>query len=124
VYPTTNPRLDGPAWPWNLTARPVLIAAAAVIAALGVPLLRRRWRAAAMVAWMRLRGHGWAATTEMAAAMYVPFVALFPPLWLGVLSTMGLMVLGHVLMVFAMVAVMLRCLDEYTGHHHRQAVPS
>jgi hypothetical protein len=71
----------------------------------------------AMVAWMRLRGHGWAATAEMAVAMYASFVVLFPPLWLGVLSPMGLMVLGHVLMFLAMAAVMLGRSDEYAGHH-------
>jgi hypothetical protein len=42
--------------------------------------------AVAMVVWMRLRGHGWAAIAEMAVAMYVPLVVLFPPLWLGVPS--------------------------------------
>jgi putative intracellular protease/amidase len=41
-YPTTNPQLAGPAWPWALTLRPILIAAAAFAAALGVQLLRRR----------------------------------------------------------------------------------
>jgi hypothetical protein len=68
----------------------------------------------AMAAWMRLRRHGWAATAEMAVAMYAPFLALFPPLWLGVLSATGLMVLGHVLMLFAIAAAMLRRRDEYT----------
>jgi hypothetical protein len=67
----------------------------------------------AMAAWMRLRGHGWAATAEMTVAMYAPFVLLFPPLWLGVLSVTGLMVLGHVLMLFAIAAAMLRRRDEY-----------
>jgi flagellar biosynthetic protein FliP len=73
--------------------------------------------AVAMVAWMRLSGHGWAATAEMAAAMYLSFVVLFPPLWLGALSGTGLLVLGHVLMLVAMAFVMLRRRDEYTGHH-------
>ena len=73
--------------------------------------------AVAMVAWMRLRCHGWAATAEMAAAMYLSFVVLFPPLWLGALSGTGLLVLGHVLMLVAMAFVMLRRRDEYTGHH-------
>jgi transcriptional regulator GlxA family with amidase domain len=41
-YPTTNPQLSGPAWPWTLTLRPILIAAAAVAAVLGIQLLRRR----------------------------------------------------------------------------------
>jgi hypothetical protein len=39
---------------------------------------------------------------------------LFPPLWLGVLSVTGLMVLGHVLMLFTIAAAMLRRRDEYT----------
>jgi putative intracellular protease/amidase len=41
-YPTTNPRLSGPAWPWALTLRPLLIAAAAIAVVLGIRLLRRR----------------------------------------------------------------------------------
>jgi hypothetical protein len=67
----------------------------------------------AVAAWMRLRRHGWAAIAEMAAAMYAPFMVLFPPLWLGVLSATGLMVLGHLLMLFAIAAAMLRRRDEY-----------
>ena len=31
-YPNTNPQLSGPAWPWNLTLRPILIAAASAAA--------------------------------------------------------------------------------------------
>jgi peptidoglycan/LPS O-acetylase OafA/YrhL len=77
--------------------------------------------AVAMAAGMRFRGHGWATTAEMAAAIYVPFMMLFPPLWLGVLSAAGLLALGHVLMLVAMAAVMLRR-DQYTGTpHHRSA---
>jgi flagellar biosynthetic protein FliP len=71
----------------------------------------------AMVALMRWRGHGWAATAEMAGAMYASFVVFFPVLWLGALSATGLMVAGHVLMPFAMAAAMLWRLGEYTGHH-------
>jgi putative intracellular protease/amidase len=41
-YPNTNPRLSGPAWPWTLTLRPVLIAVAAVAAVVSIQLLRRR----------------------------------------------------------------------------------
>jgi hypothetical protein len=37
-YPTATPWLSGPAWPWDLTLRPVLIAAGAVAAAVdGLP---------------------------------------------------------------------------------------
>ena len=38
------PQLSGPAWPWALTLRPVLIAAAAVAGALIIQLLLRRRR--------------------------------------------------------------------------------
>jgi hypothetical protein len=40
-YPSTDPRLAGPAWPWALTLRPLLIAAAIAVV-LGIRLLRRR----------------------------------------------------------------------------------
>jgi hypothetical protein len=75
---------------------------------------------AAMVAWMRFRRHGWAATGEMAAAMYLPFVVLFPPLWTGLLDGDATLMLGHVLMFAAMAAVMLGRRDEYTAHSHRR----
>ena len=68
----------------------------------------------AAAAWLRFRGHGWAAIAEMAVAMYAPFLVLFPPLWLGVLSASGLMALGHVLMLFTIAAAMLRRRDQYT----------
>jgi putative intracellular protease/amidase len=42
-YPTTAPPLAGPAWPWALTLRPILLAAVAAVAAvLGIQFLRRR----------------------------------------------------------------------------------
>jgi putative intracellular protease/amidase len=41
-YPTTTPELSGPAWPWALTLRPILLAAAAVAAVLGTQIVRRR----------------------------------------------------------------------------------
>jgi hypothetical protein len=72
----------------------------------------------AMVAWMRYRRHGWPATGQMAAAMYVPFVALFPLMWLGLLAATGLMVAAHVLMLPAMIAAMVWRMPEYTGHTH------
>ena len=74
----------------------------------------------AMSAWMRYRGHRWAATAEMAAAMYLPFIVLFLPLQLGLLSPTGLVVAGHVLMLVGMAAVMLLRPAEYAAHagHH------
>lgn len=73
----------------------------------------------AMSVWMRVRRHGWAATAEMAAAMYAPFLVLLVPLQLGLLSGAGLMMLGHLLMIPAMVAAMLWRRDEYTHLHRR-----
>jgi hypothetical protein len=69
----------------------------------------------AMTAWMRFRRHGWPATATMAAAMYLPFVVLFPLLWLGVLTPTGVMAGGHLLMLPAMAGAMLLHRDEYTG---------
>ena len=70
------------------------------------------------IGWAELRAHpetrALIMATNMAVAMHLSFVVLFPPLWLGVLSATGLMVLGHVLMLFAMAAVMLRRRDQYT----------
>jgi hypothetical protein len=43
-YPATHPRLAGPAWPWTLTLRPILLFAGGVAAVLGIQLLRRRRR--------------------------------------------------------------------------------
>jgi hypothetical protein len=71
----------------------------------------------AMVVWMRHRGHGWAATNEMAAAMYLPFLVLFPPLWLGLITPATMLAGGHLLMLAAMAAAMLLRRAEYTGHH-------
>jgi hypothetical protein len=56
-YPTTNPRLSGPAWPWTLTLRPILIGAAAIAAFLSIQLLSRRRRGTAHAAGERAAGH-------------------------------------------------------------------
>ena len=74
----------------------------------------------AMVAWMRYRGHGWAATNEMALAMYLPFLVLFPPLWLGLITPATMLTCGHLLMLPAMAGAMLLRRNEYTGHHQDQ----
>ncbi len=71
----------------------------------------------AMGAWMRFRGHRWAPVAEMGAAMYLPFVVLLVPLWTGLISETTLMVAGHVLMPFTMLAAMLFRLDEYSADH-------
>jgi hypothetical protein len=67
-----------------------------------------------MVAWMRHRGHGWTASSEMTAAMFVPTFLAIALLWVGALesghSAMGIQ---HVIMFPAMLAVMLLRPDEY-----------
>jgi hypothetical protein len=77
----------------------------------------------AMMVWMRHRGHGWAATNEMAAAMYLPFVVLFPPLWLDLITPATMLAGGHLLMLPAMAGAMLLRLNEYTGHHKHHRHP-
>ncbi len=69
-----------------------------------------------MVLWMRLRGHGPLPILEMSAAMYASFVLLFPFLWWGGLTEVGMMVAGHVLMPLLMLGAMLVRRDEYAGH--------
>ncbi|MEV4380723.1 hypothetical protein [Streptosporangium sp. NPDC049644] len=68
-----------------------------------------------MAIWMRYRGHGWAATLEMCAAMFVPVVPLFPLLWLGLVDGGAVMTLAHVAMFPLMLAAMLWRRDEYAG---------
>lgn len=68
-----------------------------------------------MAAWMWHRGHGWAATAEMVAVMYVPFLLLLPPWWAGLVGDGALMLGGHLLMLPAMALVALR---------HRHAAPA
>ncbi|MFP3966352.1 DUF6010 family protein [Actinomadura fulvescens] len=77
-----------------------------------------------MAIWMRVRGHAWPGIAEMCAAMYVPFVALFPFLWTSTLSASDFMMWGHMLMLVAMLVVMLRRRTEYAGSHHDHAKPT
>jgi hypothetical protein len=71
-----------------------------------------------MVAWMRHRGHGWAATLEMAGVMFAPLVALFPLLWLGLIAGDSLMALEHLAMLPLMYLVMRYRRAEYGGRSH------
>jgi flagellar biosynthetic protein FliP len=83
----------------------------------GIPELRALGMAVAMtmamVIWMRYRSHSSRATGEMAAAMIVPTVALFPMYWAGIISGGMLVGLTHVLMLPSMLAVMLYRRSEY-----------
>ena len=69
----------------------------------------------AMAVWMWHRGHGAAATAEMCAAMYVPYALLVPAWWAGLIPGEAGLMGGHVLMLPAMVAVLLRRHDEPTA---------
>ncbi|WP_138732063.1 hypothetical protein [Modestobacter excelsi] len=69
----------------------------------------------AMSAWMKVRGHRRRPIAEMAAAMYLPFLALFVPLALGLIGEGALMLWGHVLMLPAMAAAMLLRPSEYAS---------
>lgn len=66
-----------------------------------------------MVLWMHVRKHSGRSSVEMAAAMIVPTVALFPALWLDMISGGTLIALGHVLMLPSMLAAMLFRRSEY-----------
>jgi hypothetical protein len=84
-------------------------APAALLLGMGVTMT------APMVAWMRFRGHGWPASNEMAAAMMIPTVGVIALLAAGLVEETGtLLVIEHVVMLLAMLAVMLLRGDEYT----------
>ena len=68
-----------------------------------------------MAAWMRYRGHGWAPTLEMSAAMIVPAVTLVVALRMGALSGATVLSLQHALMLPSMIAAMLYRRSEYVG---------
>jgi hypothetical protein len=67
----------------------------------------------AMSAWMRIRGHRWRPIAEMGAAMYLPFLVLFVPMWLGLITSDAVYLWGHVLMLVAMAGAMAIRPDEY-----------
>jgi hypothetical protein len=72
-----------------------------------------------MVAWMRHRKHGWAASSEMAASMLVPTAGVIVLLAAGAVTDFGtLMTLEHVVMFPSMLFVMLLRYDEYAGAAH------
>jgi hypothetical protein len=74
-----------------------------------------------MTVWMVIRRHGWRPIAEMAAAMYLPFIVLFPLLWAGVIDQGALSGIGHMLMLPAMAGVMLLRPEEYMMPHAHHA---
>ena len=76
-----------------------------------------------MVAWMRYRGHGWSASWEMTASMFIPSFAAIALLWGGLVEDSGtLLAIQHVAMFPAMLVAMLLRREEYSGHHHATVV--
>jgi hypothetical protein len=88
-------------------------------------LLMATYMNVGMAAWMRFRGCGWPAVAEMCVAMYASFAVMYPFFWAGVVDGMAVMMVGHVLMVPAMVVAMLFRRDEYSrGHHAHKQEPA
>ena len=75
-----------------------------------------------MVAWMRYRGHGWAASNEMAASMLIPTAGVIALLGADLVDDVGaLLMIEHVVMLPAMLVAMLLRRDEYSGAASAQA---
>ena len=74
-----------------------------------------------MSLWMRFRGHSWATTLEMDAAMLLPYVLLIGPYGAGLLSAGALLGGEHLLMLPFMFLVMLRRYEEYAHVHRRRS---
>lgn len=70
-----------------------------------------------MAVWMALRGHSRRMIVEMSVAMVAPFLLLLIPLVAGLITAGTLMLAGHVLMLFTMLAAMLLRREDYMHHH-------
>jgi hypothetical protein len=66
-----------------------------------------------MALWMRIRRRGWVPIAEMAAATGLPFLAILPFYWTGLVSGSTVMMAGHILMVPAMLVAMFLRRSEY-----------
>ena len=81
------------------------------------------WMTLPMVAWMRVRGHGWRTCNEMAAAMLIPTVSALALLAGGLVTDDDtLLILEHSAMPPSMLVAMLLRRDEYTRHHDHAQV--
>ena len=80
---------------------------------------------APMVAWMRYRGHGWAASNEMAASMMIPTGGVIVLLGAGLVDDVGtLLAIEHVVMLPSMLVAMLLRREEYSHAHGRSRQPA
>jgi flagellar biosynthetic protein FliP len=78
-----------------------------------------------MVAWMRVRGHEWRPTLEMAASMVLPTLGALALLWSGLVEGTGaLMVIEHAVMLPSMLVAMLLRRDEYGRDHRAHRAPA
>jgi hypothetical protein len=77
-----------------------------------------------MVAWMRLRGHGWRHGYEMAAGMLLPVAAIWVLLGLGAAATLPwLPGADHPAMLLGMLVAMLLRREHYAGGHGHHGRP-
>jgi flagellar biosynthetic protein FliP len=68
---------------------------------------------------MRYRGHGWRASMEMSASMFVPTFGAVALLGSGLVGdTETLLVIEHVAMLPSMLVAMLMRPEEYSGQVH------
>lgn len=58
-----------------------------------------------MVGWMRYRGHGWPASAEMGASMFIPTFGVMALLWTGLVPDFGTRL----------------AIDDIAEHAHRNA---
>jgi deazaflavin-dependent oxidoreductase (nitroreductase family) len=84
-------------------------------------LLMSAYMTVGMAVWMRHRDHGWSSVGEMAAAMFVPYLALIGPFVAGSIPADQFLGAMHVLMVPCMIAVMLHRREEYSRDHRQHA---
>jgi deazaflavin-dependent oxidoreductase (nitroreductase family) len=84
-------------------------------------LLMSAYMTVGMAVWMRHRGHGWSSVGEMAAAMFVPYLALIGPFVGGSIPADQFLGAMHVLMLPCMIAVMLHRREEYSRDHRQHA---
>jgi hypothetical protein len=75
-----------------------------------------------MVAWMRLRGHGWRANGEMSLSMVLPTLGAIALLSTDAVEDVGALLLAeHVVMLLAMLGAMLLRPSEYATAAHPNA---
>lgn len=80
---------------------------------------------APMVAWMHRMGHPWRPTTEMAASMIIPTLAVIALFEAALVENVaGLLIIEHVAMLAGMFGVMLLRSEEYSHHDAPEHQPA